>query len=144
MGPGWVGRLEARALLTDKIIGSAGAFADGCISFSSSSGVVHLCLPFSDKNLTSRVLGSISAFSKVRPGQGAVMAGVSSMLGDLFSSGRPSVRVGVLGNRSGLPESYDVLCASCQVYVFSRGWYMLLSFDFQEGPQRHKMKGTGS
>ena len=71
------------------------------------------------------------------------MAGVSSMLGDLFSSGRLSVRVGVLGNRSGLLESYDVLCASCQVCVFSQGWYMLLSFDFQKGPQPHKMEGTG-
>ena len=71
-----MGRPEARALLTDKMIGSAGAFADGYIGFSSSSGLMDLCLPPSDKSPTSRVLSSIPTFSKVRPGQGAVKAGV--------------------------------------------------------------------
>lgn len=69
------------------------------------------------------------------------MAGVLCV-GKLVQLLRPSVREGALGNHSGLPESYDVLCASCQVYVFSRGWCMLLSLDFQKGSQPHKIKGT--
>lgn len=93
MEPGWVGRLEARALLTDKITGSTAAFADGCVSFSSSCGMVHLCLPPSEKSPANRALGSIPAFFKVRPGQCAVMAGFLSVgrLAQLCEGGSPGI-----------------------------------------------------
>lgn len=93
MKPGWVDRLEAKALLTDKITGSTAAFADGCISFSSSCGMVHLCLPPSGKSPANRALGSIPSFSKVRPGQCAVMAVFLSVgrLAQLCEGGGPKI-----------------------------------------------------